>query len=516
MAAPALINSNVTGLRVAAETSLKVVSGSDVWLPLDPNSYSGFGGEIKNLQRTPIRDDRQRAKGVSVGLDAMAAYEGDFAYPVMKPILPSFFYAAFRNKVELGTAAVPLLTTTATPTITAASGMTALVAGDLVLLAGASTILGNNGLKRVVSSIATAVTVIEALVAETLPAGATLVKVGFQSAAGDLDVVVTGPLPVITTTAFNPVAQGIIPGQWVYFGDSTNALFSFSNAANNGWKRIRAVTTTSMTIDKSRLPMVVESNTLQTVRIYLGRTLRNELANLIVRQSVQFEQPLGAPDDSLPTQIQSQYVIGCVGNEFSFDYKPQDKLTCSLAFVGCDIENRTGATGLKPGTRPTLVELPAYNTSDSVKRCKLAVVSSTNVAPTPLAGEVLSLKMTIKNNVKPIDVVGTFGHFELVAGDFEVSADLEALFLSTTAVDAVRTNADVTLDIINVQGNQAFVMDMPLVTLGNGRVNVAKDEPIKLPLGLEANSGQQVDANLDYTLNVDFFDYVPTVAQTLT
>lgn len=515
MAAVTLLNSNQTGLRVAAESSIKVLPGTPDWFPLDPNSYSDFGAEIKNLQRNPIRDDRQRAKGVSVGLNAMAGYSGDFAYPVIAPVLPSFFYAAFRKKAEFGSVANPITAVT-TSTFTAASGLAIFTVGSLILFAGGSNILGNNGLKRVTTAAAGTTTVAETMVAETPPTNSTLVKVGFQTTAGDLDVSVAGPLPVVTSTAFNPVAEGITPGEWVYFGDASNALFSFSNAANNGWKRVRAVTTTSMTIDKSRLAMVAETNTIQTVRVFMGRVLKNELGTLIVRQTLQFERTLGAPDDASPTQIQSEYTTGCVGNELSLAYKPQDKLTCELSFVGCDVEYRTGVTGVKAGNRPNLVELPAYNTSDAVKRIKLSTVSSSNVAPTPLAGEVLDLKMTIKNNVKPINVVGTFGNFELVAGDFEVSADLEALFLTTAACDSVRQNADVTLDIIQVQGTQAFVLDMPLVTLGNGRVGVAKDDPIKIPFGIEANSGQQVDSNLDHTLLTCFFDYVPVIAQTLT
>jgi len=513
MALVSLLNSNQTQLRVAAETALKVLPGSPVWNPQDPNAYNDFGGTIKNMIRTPIRDDRQRAKGVSVGVDAVGSYSSDFVYPALKHTFPSFFYAAFRNFAEFGGAGQ--ITAVTTSTFTAASGLTVFIVGDLVLAAGFSNILGNNGLKRATTVTATVLTVAETMVAETPPATATLVKVGFQTTAGDLDVSVAGALPVITSTAFNPVTQGILPGMWVYFGDDTTGLLSFTNAANNGWKRVRAVTATSMTIDKSRLPMVAETNTTQTVRIFLGRTIKNETGTTIVRNSVQFERTLGAPDDALPAQVQSEYIIGCVGNELSFNYKPQDKLMCDLAFVGCDVEYRTGAVGVKTGTRPNLPELPAYNTSSAVKRIKLAVVSNTSVAPTPLAGEVLDLKMTIKNNVKAINVIGVFGAFELVAGDFEVSADIEALFLTTAAVDSVRNNADVTMDIIQVQGNQAFTCDMPLITLGNGRANVSKDDPIKLSLGLEANSGEQVDTTLDHTLLMNFFDFVPNIATTL-
>lgn len=511
MTAVGLLLSNVTGLRVAKEQSLKVLPGSPIWNPQDPNGYSNFGGEIKTMEREPIRDDRQNAKGVIVALSAAGEYTMDFTYATMQFVLPSFMYANFRAYADFP----GVVTAVTTSTFTAASGLTIFAANDLVFAANFDPVLGNSGLHLVTVAAAGVLTVAETMIAETPPANATLVKVGKQFAAGVLDVVVTGPLPVVTGVAGN--FTGVIPGESIYFGDATNALFSFTNAANNGWKRVRSVAAdgSSVTIDKSRLAMVAESNTTSTMRIYLGRRLKNETGTNIVRTTLQFERTLGAPDDASPTLIQSEYIIGAVGNELSFDYKPQDKLVSTLAFVACDVEQRTAAVGVKTGSRPTLTRVPAHNTSSSVKRIRLASVSNNNVAPVPLAGECLSLKMSINNGVKGIAVIGTLGYFELVAGNFKVSADGEFLFLTVAAQDAVRQNADVTLDLISVESNTAFTMDMPLLTLGDGRAKVVKDDPISIPLSASANSGEEIDARLDHTLFMNYFDYVPTIAATL-
>lgn len=513
MTAVGMLLSNITGLRVAKEQSLKVLPGGPIWNPQDPNSYSNFGGEIKTMERDPIRDDRQTAKGVTVSLSAAGEYTMDFTYASMQYVLPSFMYANFRPYVDFGGTGQVLSVTAST--FTAASGLDSFAALDLVFAAGFNKILGNNGLHQVTTAVAATLTVAETMVAETPPAGATIVKVGKQYAIGVLDVVTTGALPVVLGVAGN--FTGVLPGEWIYFGDGTNALFSFTNAANNGWKRVRAVAAdgSSVTIDKSRLAMVAEANTTSTMRVYFGRRLKNETGTNIVRTTLQFERTLGAADDASPTQVQSEYILGAIGNQLDFEYKPADKLTCTLAFVACDVEQRTGTTGVKAGGRPLLPSLPAYNTSSSVKRIRLASVSSTNVAPTPLAGECLNLKMSINNGIKGIDVVGTLGHFELVAGDFKVTADGEFLFLTVAAQDSVRQNADVTLDILQVQGNTAFTMDMPLLTLGDGRAKVTKDDPISIPLNVSANSGEEFDPNLDHTLFMSFFDYVPTVAATL-
>lgn len=511
-----LLPSNQTQLRVSKETSLKVANGAAIWYSQDPNSYSNFGGEIRNMERDPIRDDRQNPKGVTVALQAAGEYAMDFTYATMQHVLPSFFYAAFRPKFDFGGLGEILSVTTTT--FTAAAGLNGFAAGDLAFAANFSKILGNGGLHRVTAAIAATLTVAEAMVAEVPPANATLTKVGKQFAAGVLAVVVTGPLPVIT----GPVGAftGINPGEWIYIGDGTDPLFSFSIAtanADNGWKRVRAVAAdgSSITIDKSRVAMLADAGTAKTIRIYYGRVLKNETGTNIVRTSLQFERTLGVPDEASPTQVQSEYVIGAIGNKMELDYKPQDKLVGSLSFLACDVEQRTAAVGVKPGTRPLLPTLPVFNTSSSIKRIKLATVSNSNVAVTPLAGECLNLKLSIDNGLKGIAVIGTLGFFEIVPGNFKVTADGEFLFLTVAAQDAVRQNADVTLDVLHVLNNTAMVMDMPLLTLGDGRAKVEKDDPISLPITGGGNSGEEIDANLDHTLLMTFLDYVPTVAATI-
>lgn len=517
MAAPNLQLGNVTGLRVAREASLKVLPGSPIWDPADPNSYSDFGGEVRNLARNPIRDDRQQAKGVTVALSAAGGWNSDFVYNALKTVLPSFFYAAFRTRGDLGgTGQITGVTAGAgTGTYTAASGMTVFEVGKLVLAANFSKVLGNNGLRRVTTSVAGAITVAETTVLEVPPAGATLAEVGQQFTATDVSVVTTGPLPILRRVSGSWITDGYVAGEWIYVGGDT-AIMSFATAANNGWKRVRSVTALDLTIDKSQFALVSDAGTGKTLQIFYGRVLKNEQAALIARQSMQLELLLGAPDEAQPTQVQSQYIIGAVGNELTFRYKPQDKLVCDLALVACDVEYRTGVVGVKAGARPALQEGKAHNTSSSVKRIKLSTVSNTDVAPAALAGACLSLDMSIKNNVKGVAVIGSLGFFELVAGDFEVTADSSWLFIDNASCEAVRNNVDATLDCLAVQGNSGFAWDMPLVCLGDGRANVEKDEPIKIPLSVQAASGQEVDDNLDHTLLMSFFDYLPTVAATLT
>lgn len=635
MTAVQKIDSNVTGLRIAEEASVGVLPATPVWNPLEPNSYSDFGGELTTRARNPINPSRQRLKGVIVDLDASGGFNQDLTQDdLLQDLLQGFFFANLRNKsqglisdvdganeefsipelgnivvnslvfaknladaanngVHLVTAvtadvkATGTLTLSANPandddftigtrvytfktvltgaadeiliganaaatvvnivsaiSATAGAGTTyglgTTVNTDVSAVDGAGDTVDFTALAAGLAGNAVATTengantsfgaatltggtdaVVEVsgsnLVADAAPAAdATLVEVGFQFAADDLDVDASGTLPALTTSVKDLQDFGLIPGERIFIGGDA-ALQNFGTAANNGWKTVRSIDgANSITLGKSAEAMVTEASSGgRTTRIYFGRVLKNETGSLITRRTYQIERDLGAPDDAAPAATQAEYLTKAVANELVFNIPQADIFNLDLNYIAGDHEQRTAAQGVKAGTRPAGSDsCDAYNTSSDFSLIKLATVSALDESPSPLFAFITELTLRVNNNVSPNKAVGVLGAFDTTAGTFTVTGELTAYFSDITAVQAVRNNADVSLDFITVKSNKAISWELPLVALGNGRLNVEQDQPITLPLTLDAATARCINAALDYTLLMCFFDYVPDVADT--
>jgi hypothetical protein len=515
MAIQTKLDSNITETRYSAETSFGVADGSAVWKIIEPNSFSEARGQFAKVARNPIASDRQRKKGVTVDLDAQIGWNQDLQHYSTQDLLQGLFYATARSKTNFGGTG-QLVSVNGSNQITAASGLGVFAVGALVVLRNGTQTAGNsNRVLRVTVSTATALTFAETLVAETLPATALLVQVGVRTAAGDIDVDASGALPVLTSTTLNFSTLGLVPGEHIWIGGDAALTFFSGNAANNCLARVRSVSANAVVLDKaSKGAMVTEANTADTVEIYTGRVLKNEQSALQVRRTYQFERQLGAPDDSQPTQIQSEYFTGCVFNEAVLNLDTASKITMDMKFLSADQELRTGVTGLKAGTRPAIENADAQNTSTDLKRVRLAKVITGNESPDPLFAFFPSATITFNNGVEPLKAITRLGAFEMSAADFVVTVSLNGYFSSIEAISAIRDNDTLTLDLMEFRNNQGWVIDLPLVTAGDGSIQVEKDKPLMTPLTLECASGEEVDSNLDYTACWTFFDGLPDRAAT--
>lgn len=505
------IDSNETNLAIAKEVIgqpgvLPGVAGADaVWYDLEPNEYDDFGGEPTLLARRPINSSRQRKKGSIVDLAAQGGFNQDFTNDNSQMLTAGFCYADFREK-ETAVVASVSVTGFVVPDET-------LFFANMLVFASGFAVAANNGLK-VVTSIDAGTSEVRAAglaVEGSPPVGAKIILVGIQGGAGNLDVDASGVLPEITSAVIDMESLGLIPGEAVYVGGDAAGTF-FGTAANNGIKRIRSINPGGIVIDKSDATMVTEANVAGTVRLFFGRVLKNELAQLIVRQSFQLERQMGAPETTQPSQVQAEYVIGAFPNEMEMVIESADKINCNFSFIAITNEQNISTVGLKIGDRVGVVESDAYNTSTDFSRIKLALVSNTNEAPEALFMFVTELTLNINNNVSLNKAVGYLGGFDATIGLFEVSCEINAYFTKIESLQAVRNNEDVTLDYFVSKENRGFNVDLPLLALGGGLPEVELDEPIKIPLESDAATAVKMDPNFDHTIMFTFFDYLPDAA----
>lgn len=639
----ALVNkqdSNTTGLRYAVEVSPGVVDGSAVWTALEPNSYKGFGGDVKTKARKPINASRQNKKGVVVDLDASAGFEQDLTQDNFQDLSQCFFFAALRKKSEVAIATVDGTANAYNP----ASGGTDYWAGDLLFAKRADS-AANNGLKKVTGvPSATVIPVTDTGLLDATLQSAVISRVGFEFGAGQVTVDVSGSFPklhlagqatatgtltgtgvnvsnsdtvtigtrvytfqtVLTNvdgnvkigataalsltnlfrainasggvpgtdyalattahprvTATNPTGTtvvltakasgavgnsvvttetstqlsfgagtltggtggrgwdsfGLIPGELVHVGDDAAAT-RFFNATNKGFCRVRSITAADLELDKTQFVMVTDDGTDtgaggtgQTIRVFFGRVIRNEPdPALIVTRGIQLERTLGAPDSALPTQIQAEYLTRSLANTWKLDTKTADIVSYDMGFLSNTNEVRTGAQGVKAGTRPSLPDTEAFNATSDVSFTKLALVKTNDSCPTPLFSFFTDLQFEIKNNIKQNKAVSVLGAFDSTPGFFDVSATLQAYFTTVDEIQAVKDNSSVTVETHFVKANQGISIDIPLVTLSKAMADVKINEPIMMPLDCDAATGKSINVNYDYTMLVVFWDYLPTFA----
>lgn len=538
------IDSNATGLRFCEEASLKILPTTvahQVWYPLEPNEYSDFGGQITTVARNPINPSRQRKKGTVTDLDASCGFQLDLTQENSQRLLRGFMFAQFREKADTrgfnkertfnsdGTedtapTNIPITSVTGTgETYDAASGLTIFEIGDLIW-ARDFTNSANNGLKRATAVTATTVTVAEDIVDEAAPpTTARLNAVGFQFAAGDLDVDASSGFAKLTTTIKDLTELGIIPGEWIFVGGDSAATKFPTNAVNNGLKRVRSVTANEIVIDKSDSDMITEASTTETIQVFImSRLIKNESdPDLIKRYPYQFERTLGANDDADLTLQQSEYILGSIANQLTINISTASKVTVDLVFVGMDNttidENVTGADTIKSSVSgavaPDIVEADPFNTSSDITRFSMAKVTDGDEAPEDLFAFIQEMTLSIDNGATPDKAVGVIGAFDVSMGTFTVDANATAYFADVAAIQTVRDNDDITMDMHLVKQNMGVSFDLPLISVGDAKPNVAQDEAITIPLTNAAASGAKIVTTLNHTLLIGFFDYLPDAAE---
>jgi len=478
-------SSNRTGLAYAREVpgSLGVLPGTPVWIQGEPNTYNDHGGTLSRVARQPINASRQVKKGSVTDKDAVAGYQTDFTQTNLNSLLEGFFFADFRI---LNSKLVTAVSGTAY-TVGAAHGY---LVNDLVFGSGFA-VSGNNGFKLVTAVAASTISAAGLAIEGSPPAIAKVEKVGIQGVAADIKVDASGD---ITSIIFDFTTLNLVPGEWIFVGgDAANTFFG--TAANNGFKRLSAITANKLTIDKTFSAMALDAGTGITLRIFVGKRLRNEPISTDIKvYSHQFERSLAGGG--------FEYVLGAIGNTMNISVNTASKIEIDLNFIGTNTETVTEGTGAKAGTRQALVSENLFNTSSDIRRMKIA--STANVS---LADFLTEFQLSLNNNLTPNKAVANLGAVGVTEGFFQINGTSTAYFTDVATITAVQNDTDVTIDLIFVKNNAGFAFDIPLLGLGDGKPDIQINSPILLPLSFDAG-----ESPFGHTVLLVQFPYLPNLA----
>lgn len=519
MTVPVSVDSNITGLAIAEELSLKLLPGTlgdesaAAWFDLEPNSYADFGATFKSVARETINATRQRLKGTTTDEDAKAGFNVDLTQRNLTRALQGFFFAdAFEKpatKPLNGAQVVITAVTTGPNTFTAATGLAGFKVGSLVKSKGFGN-SGNNRVSRLSAVAAGVLTTLDALIAEGgPPAMAELETVGFRCAAGDLHIAIAGANVNLSSTALDFTTLALHVGEWIFLGGDT-ALTRFVTSAganvNVGFGRVLSIAAHLLVLDLTSFTPAADADGggLQTVDIYFGKNIQNaNTPGLVKRRTYQLERTMG--NDGVGTQ--AEYLVGVDADQLTLNLPIASKVSLDLTFIGLDVQERSGTTGPKAGTHSGLPGEAPFNTSHDIYLSRLAIVDPTTLNPLPLYGFASDIKLILNNGASANKALGVIGGFGLSEGDFKVSGTLVAYFSTIAAINAIRNNLDVCLQTIFAKANAGQVWDVPLLTLGGGNSKVVKDKPIMVDLTQDA-----AKAVGGYTMGVTIFEYLPTVA----
>ena len=496
-------DANLVGFYKIREATLGVVPATGTWMTREPNSFDDLGAEYTKTARRPFSPSRQRKKGATTDMDADGGYNEDLTQNNMQTELEEFFFANLREQTFLsGVAAVAA---TDDYTVTSTAGM---IAGHLLQAKG----FNDNANNRVdvVTAItdATHVSVAAGLVDEAAAPGKTLEVVGFQFTAGDVSIDVVGGKAVLSGSTVDMNDFGLVPGQWVFIGGD-DAATKFATI-DQFYARVYDISDdgTTMRFDKTTQTVVTDAGAGQTIRMFFGPCLRNEDdPDLITRFSSTMERTLGRDDNG----TQSEYITGAVASELSWNSPQAGLVNLDLGYIAQKANTRNGTDG-PMSARVDNLRLPAlgedaFNTSSNLYRIRMGIIDPATLNPNPLFARVTEWTGTFNNNVSSAKAQGVLGGFDTIAGNFDVDIEVTAYFTTIDAIHGVKCNWDVTFDAIYAKQNAGVYVDIPLLSLGGGRLEIEQDSAIMLPLENAA-----AESEFGHTALIGWFSYLPDVA----
>jgi hypothetical protein len=502
------VQTEFTSLLYSIEASLGTLAGGTPnWKLVEPNSYGTLGSQIKKVARQPISKQRQKRKGILVDLDSSVEFECDVTLESVRDFGEAICLATHSGytsgpiHLESGAGFDSLAAVSATGfSYTAIVGST-VPANRLVFARGFST-AALNGLWVVTAGSTTSSVAVSTLPASETPTqgqNATVEVCGVRGAVGDISMDANGNL---TSAVLDFTTLGLTVGQFIKIGGAL-AANQFATAAYNGTARVMAVAAHLLTLDKRSWTVgSADTGAGQLIDVLFGQFTRNVPVDdaRFVERSLTFEASMVGLQNPGPGD-EYLYPKGNFANEMGFNLPLTDKAVMQMKFIGTDTPNPTTvrATGANNAVQP--VQTAGFGTSSDIIR--LSLRDGTTQVDQSAFWKKVDLK--INNGVTPEKILALLGAKYMNVGILSVDLDAEALFTTDVLLSAIRNNTTMTMDFILRNSDGGVAVDIPSMTIGDGKLNLPRYKTVTIQEKCEAF----IDATLGYSISFSGFPYLP-------
>ena len=504
------LNSNDTSTAMAWEQVVGVAPTTGDYRALDLNSYSDAGASYENTARSVMDGDRQLLKGAQTSKTAAFGYNIDNTILNTAPQVAAFMWKAPREQANTRSiVALSPFSAVVPATVTAWSGAAFTVSGSGTNFSAGDIIvcedMVNNRFPLVVSA-ATATTVTAAPVTGgTAPVAlgtrpdARLVKVGKVCPVA-VTLAATAANATLTLASGTWAALGLFGvGDWIFVGgdDAANRF----TATDPFYARVSAINGLILTLDTTTRAIV--GDTCSALHVYLA----TQCTNGKTLASMTHNRYLGLDPDN---KHMREVITGCMANEMSINSTEKALVTQDFSFIAMDAEYPLLDDVENTALQARIIPPPttdAINTSTDVVRQRMSVLKIAQMNTAEIHSFVQELNVSVTNNLSEDTAMGHVGNVGATAGDFGVTGNATLYFNSTAALNAIKCNCTVGLDMIYARKNAGIIVDIPELTLSGDGIQVEKGASIKLALDQNA-----FKSRFGYTMNYVIFHYLPNAA----
>ena len=483
----AAVDTNSISLALCKETVSGTLPGAGTKaLYLEPNGIPEFGGSISTVARAPISANRQQRKGTITDFSSTVSVEQDLTV--------SSFLSVIEGAVLSEWQGVPTLHAAETT----ASGLTVtsltkdIPANALVYLHGFKQ---NTGLKKVSAEAKAGATAISI---SGLVAGdeGTAFVCGVEGEAGDIKSGVN----TLESTKLDFTTLPLFKGAAIFVGGDT-ASTSFDTGIS-GLARIVKVEAHTLTLDKMDATFTEDSGDTKTIRIFFGPFLRNVPVNdeLFNPHSYSLELTYPGLVDTESGAVDGyEYSTGNKINTLEVGMSVNDKATLNITTFGLDTHPVSETSQGWDISNPTFIE--AFSTPSDFLRLRVQGVDEEG-----LTSYFKDCTLSINNNISAENVLAKLGPAYTNIGTLTVSLSGNIVFTNPKVTEKIRNNCTCSADLCLSNNDGSIYIDMPRITLGDGKKDFAVNEKVKLSL----TGTSFVDDEYDYSVGITYFPFLPT------